>query len=878
MALCLSAVMGYAKSNVALLIGYDDINAVEEQQERAALDLFRSLHPDGLILTPTTLPAAELSGVDCIWVHIDRTGLAHGWQNLPAPFIESKVLDRLKAFHTSGGNLLLTKQANQLIVPIGRVDAKFAPGIYGAGDGGRGTDVWCIQAQIGYLYGVPGTPEYQRDPSQYYDRRQHPIYRGLRTMTWVNGVFSYETFPMLGTGNGTEMHREDHNCMWDFNAYNGVYASEGKNPVERFEKDNNALVLGQWGHVMDHAVGGIVEFLPQGGSGSIMAIGLALYELSPRAGEGLGTNGYADNIRLLTQNSLDHYAMHCTSARIITSDNLELPLTLVESRFEARNVTLSNPAQIHLNALMKGESTERACYTTITDANYPEKRVPHVPVAFTVGNAVYSLTPDALPQHLYLPRGRYDFIFDDVKMTLAINSLGEEAPSVPSDLPSTLYLLGDPIQVGDFNMSFWDVANRDVPLTQVAGKPGVYRIGGVSLGNGGFRFTDGQNAYVSDVAHLEVAAGIPQHFNLRKYSHTDDNFVASGYDRAKRYTIILNLIDQRLTLLPEDYTFAVSSSEAGYERVENGEADVHLFVPRPSPADTFDAVSQTLSINLGASRLQHQVEILPDGWAFAHNPNHPFMGDPYAVTHLNEQGEHEVTLHNMRPGAYTLQVTLEGAVVRNIPVHLCYSPLGFALSGATVTQSNDAYTYTCGEFWPLGGSQRIYVGGHEYMRGKSTDTISSSLYLMWYRFTPATPQAAYRMNALASADAVEYEANGVETTSRGVSACRKVEMLSGFTKHDDTHLTLQGLTAEGGTLEIYMQSNGAMNPRPYVVTILPQQGETITGLESVSSDIDVATAPEEYYTLQGLRVSPDSLHPGIYIVRRGMKTFKIQVN
>ena len=328
----LAAVSANANPQKAILIGYDNANSIDNFQEEAACKLFKELHADGTVLTPSTVTTTDLSQFDCIWVHIDRTGIAHGWKNLPAEFVSDEVINALKGYHQAGGNLVLTKHATQLVVPIGRIDDKFAPGIFGSGDGGAGTDVWCVQAQVGYLWGVEDAPEY--DLTQYYDRRNHPIYKDLRTMDWVNGRFTYETYPLLGTGDGTEMHREDHNCMWDCNAYNAVYASEGKNVVEKFEKDNNAVILGQWGHVIDFAVAGIIEFLPTENAGGIIANGLAAYELSPRSGK----NGFEDNIKQLTRNSLDYY----TKGVNTVIEQVEYDATTPVQYFNLQGVEVSN--------------------------------------------------------------------------------------------------------------------------------------------------------------------------------------------------------------------------------------------------------------------------------------------------------------------------------------------------------------------------------------------------------------------------------------------------------------------------------------------------------------------------------------------------------
>ncbi|MDE6360048.1 MAG: GH32 C-terminal domain-containing protein [Muribaculaceae bacterium] len=276
----------------AILIA-DNNPAALSPQEQAALELFGRLYPEGSVLTPAEAPSrlsADKFGT--LWIHIDRVGSGAG--NLPSAITAPEVTDAIRAFHLQGGNLLLTKHATQLVTAIGRVDPRFAPGIYSDGAGGNGTDVWTVNAQIGWAF--------RNDrPGEYYDRRGHGIYDGLMT----SPAFEWETFPMEGTGDGSPMWREDHNCVWDLNAY--TYSADGANTVERFERENNAVVLGTWGHVVDHAVAGIVEFAPDGGvtrayspSGIIIANGIAACELSPR----FGGNTYAANVERLNANSM----------------------------------------------------------------------------------------------------------------------------------------------------------------------------------------------------------------------------------------------------------------------------------------------------------------------------------------------------------------------------------------------------------------------------------------------------------------------------------------------------------------------------------------------------------------------------------------------
>ena len=298
-----------ANQRAAMLIGSSDIESIENFQEYAAARHFATAHPDGVIIAPGETSKISADNIDCIWIHIDRLNIGMG--NLPAEFSDAATVAALKAFVADGGSLLLTKQATQLLSRIDRIDAAFDPHIYADGDGGKGTDVWTVNAQIGYWFVNDKDNPEGLDPSQYYDHRDHDIYVGLET----NYDFPMETFAMEGTGNGTEMWREDHNCMWDLNSY--AYTAEGKNTVEKFENGNNAVVLGTWGHVQDHAVAGIVEFKPAAdGQGTIIANGLAACEWSPRE----GVNAFHSNLEKLTDNAITYLANKRSGVTAVTGD------------------------------------------------------------------------------------------------------------------------------------------------------------------------------------------------------------------------------------------------------------------------------------------------------------------------------------------------------------------------------------------------------------------------------------------------------------------------------------------------------------------------------------------------------------------------------
>lgn len=329
-----------AKTNkVAMLIDGGNVDACNSQEKAAALYLQNQLNGD--IITPSELDKIDVENYDAIWVHIDRLNIGMGWEKLPADIKSDATINALKKFVAAGGSLYLSKHATQLVVPLGRVDAQYAPGLYGDGDGGLGTDVWTVNAHLGYWKGYLAD-EADRDVNQVYDRRNHAIYTGMSTWPAHCGLgfseYETETFPLLGTGNGTEMHREDHNCMWDLNAYS--YTADGANTVEKFENQNNCQVLGTWGHVIDFAVAGIVDFLPQtNGEGHIVANGLAACEWAPRN----GVNAYHANLEKLTANTMN-FLVNNTTTEITSVSDVDVANEGAAVYYSIQGVRVENPA------------------------------------------------------------------------------------------------------------------------------------------------------------------------------------------------------------------------------------------------------------------------------------------------------------------------------------------------------------------------------------------------------------------------------------------------------------------------------------------------------------------------------------------------------
>lgn len=274
---------------VGMLIAANSEAELEDDDEIAAVNWFKQTYGDkGQVLTAADAAKINPSDYPMLWIQIDRVGIGKGMNNLPACIKSGSLLAKLTEYVKDGGNLLLTKHATQLVAGLGRIENKFDVTIFSDGNGGEGTDIWTTNAVIG------------SSCSPAYDHRGHSIFSGLEVMP--KGVqYDHESYPLEGPG-----IREDHNCMWDLNAYGlPTLAPDAKNVVDAFERVTNSTVLATWGHVTDYCCAGIVEFNPTTEyKGRIIAIGLSAYEFNQNS----GINQYQKNTETLTKNSIDYLA------------------------------------------------------------------------------------------------------------------------------------------------------------------------------------------------------------------------------------------------------------------------------------------------------------------------------------------------------------------------------------------------------------------------------------------------------------------------------------------------------------------------------------------------------------------------------------------
>lgn len=293
----------------AFITSYDNIESIEDDDEKAAATWFSLFNSNGDIITTSGIKNNEvdLSQYKVIWLHIDKE---NGTGAIPSILKDSDVKTKLTDYYKQGGNLLLTVHATQYIADLGRTTRR--PSIIGAGPSNFNADIWSINPNIGMTYNYI----------------THPVYAGLSTN---NTIYTHTTIPLIGSG-----QKEDHNSMWDLNSY-GYSGSV----VNAFETENNARVIGTWGQVTDFCCAGIVEFLPTADyKGNCLAIGLAAYEWNQND----KTNEYLLNLRRLTSNALSYLATNEIITDTVSVDSklvAHFPMELNESKTSVTEI-LSN--------------------------------------------------------------------------------------------------------------------------------------------------------------------------------------------------------------------------------------------------------------------------------------------------------------------------------------------------------------------------------------------------------------------------------------------------------------------------------------------------------------------------------------------------------
>ena len=264
------------------VLSVGSIGELPDDDERAAAEWFDREYVQkgkGRFIPIGEVGNVNLDEVACLWIHIDRQGMATGWQNLTGGFSDPVFVDNLKHYVEEGGNLYLSVHATQLLTAIGRITEEQRPNYVSTGQGGYGADVWTMNAWLG-----AGS-----DPS--YDRRGYAFFEGM-TLDYYN-QYKYTSYPMTGPG-----IREDHNCIWNLSE---IKFTSGSDKIRGWELATKSTALATWGQNTELNYIGLVDFAISGNyRGRIIAMGLGCYEWAQQDG-----NIYQYQIEKITENIIE---------------------------------------------------------------------------------------------------------------------------------------------------------------------------------------------------------------------------------------------------------------------------------------------------------------------------------------------------------------------------------------------------------------------------------------------------------------------------------------------------------------------------------------------------------------------------------------------
>lgn len=390
-------------------VGFIKANQNVSSDELGAIDTFKECYPHSSfstgeeggygfendrnnIVTCSEFSAkwAKDNNIKAIWIHINRPGVAIGWQNLPDGFADETFIRELRDWSLHGGNLYLSGLATQLLAAIGRQPSDLAPNIYFTQPDGQkisggfdkelpDDDPWGVTGRLNgvdhdgitsfghakhAIYGQPD-PNY---PGYYAALTPKEGSDGEQTSITVDGFGDVPyKWNILGAEEGKTINVSDNNCMWDGNAL-GISR-------EQFRRRNNCQIPGSWGQERyDTMNWGIVEFLPDevdgisGGhdrfgteedpwKGNTIANGMACFQYANK-----DENKYYDNLRNMTFNTINYL-----SGEQRTVSSIELPGTDGSHPGEAvyynlQGIRIENPASGGIYIKVQGSISSKVMF------------------------------------------------------------------------------------------------------------------------------------------------------------------------------------------------------------------------------------------------------------------------------------------------------------------------------------------------------------------------------------------------------------------------------------------------------------------------------------------------------------------------------------
>lgn len=217
--------------------------------------------------------AANLTGINVIWWHFDSATA------LPGDALNANVTSKIKTYLNAGGNILLTGFAAQYVDALGIVPSGKGPNnVFGDFLPNGFVDAnndWGISFQ---------------------GNEAHPVFDGL--LTYESGKAN---FLQKGT------FRLNHTAWWFLPDWGGYVNGAGW----RTQTGGNNLASEAWDNTLDGRVA-VAEFPGGTANKKCITISMGAYDWYNETSNGTPSqpNGFLDNIKKITENSLNYLVTH----------------------------------------------------------------------------------------------------------------------------------------------------------------------------------------------------------------------------------------------------------------------------------------------------------------------------------------------------------------------------------------------------------------------------------------------------------------------------------------------------------------------------------------------------------------------------------------
>lgn len=249
-------------------------NALTNPDEIAASDWLFSKYSGAVYISFADIAAtASLDNIDVLWWHYDSAAA------LPAIALNQNVTDKIKNYLNAGGNILLTTFASQYVEALGIVPVGKGPNnVFGDFPPNGFID-------SGSDWGM-----------SFVGNENHPIFDGLQT---------YESGKAKLLEKGT--FRQNHTAWWFLPDWGGYVNGAGW----RTQTGGKNLASEAWDNALDGRVT-IAEFPSGAANKKCIVISMGAYDWYNESSNGnpSQSNSYLDNIKTLTDNSLNYLVTH----------------------------------------------------------------------------------------------------------------------------------------------------------------------------------------------------------------------------------------------------------------------------------------------------------------------------------------------------------------------------------------------------------------------------------------------------------------------------------------------------------------------------------------------------------------------------------------